>query len=64
MDDMPVDISDFELEMMFQKIKFENERKARIAIKELTDKQTKDNTQEEAKVFESEVQEINRKPKE
>lgn len=58
MDDMPVDISDFELEMMFQKIKFENERKARIAIKELTDKQTKDNTQEEAKDFESEVQEI------
>lgn len=58
MDDMPVDISDFELEMMFQKIKFENEQKARIAIKELTEKQAEVNSQEDVSNLESEVQGI------
>lgn len=35
MDNIPVDISNFEMEMMFQKMKFEKEQEARIAIKEV-----------------------------
>lgn len=38
MDSIPVGITDFELEMRFQKIKFEKESRARIAIKEFMDK--------------------------
>lgn len=34
MDSIPVDISDFDLEMRFQKMKFEKEQKARFAINE------------------------------
>lgn len=34
MDSIPVDISEFDLEMLFQKMKFEKEQKARIAINE------------------------------
>lgn len=39
MESVPVGISDFDLEMRFQKIKFEKEQKARIALKDLQDKQ-------------------------
>lgn len=35
MESVPVGISDFDLEMMFQKMKFDKEQKARIAINEL-----------------------------
>lgn len=35
MENIPVGISDFELEMMFQKIKYEKEQRARIAVHEI-----------------------------
>lgn len=35
MENIPVGISDFELEMMFQKIKYEKEQRARIALHEI-----------------------------
>lgn len=38
MESIPIGISDFDLEMRFQKIKFDKEQNARIALKELQDK--------------------------
>ena len=38
METIPIGISDFDLEMRFQKIKFDKEQNARIALKELQDK--------------------------
>lgn len=57
MESIPVGISDFELEMMFQKIKFEKDRNARIAIHEiltLTDSET----EVDANAIEEDVQKI------
>ncbi len=48
MENIPIDISDFDLEMMFQKIKFKKEQNARIAINELLNKsedEENDNTE-------------------
>ena len=42
MDSIPVGISDFELEMRFQKMKFDKEQKARIAINEYMAKSKED----------------------
>ena len=38
MESIPIGISDFDLEMRFQKIKFDKEQNAKIALKELQDK--------------------------
>lgn len=56
MDSIPVGISDFELEMRFQKMKFEKEQKARIALKELQDRQKEQ--KDERGSYEDELREI------
>ncbi len=58
MDSIPVDISEFELEMRFQKIKFEKEQKARIAINEFISKSQKENNGDESASLEDDVNEI------
>lgn len=57
MDSIPVGISEFELEMRFQKMKFEKEQKARIALKELQSRQQEEKT-DENDGYEEEVNEI------
>lgn len=56
METIPIGISDFDLEMRFQKLKFEREQKARIALKELQDKQSSE--QHENNSIENEVNEV------
>lgn len=56
METIPIGISDFDLEMRFQKLKFEREQKARIALKELQDKQSSE--QNENNSIENEVNEV------
>lgn len=55
---IPVGISDFDLEMRFQKIKFEKEQQARIAIKEYIDKSQGEATDEDASQLEKDVNQI------
>lgn len=55
MTNIPVGISDFELEMMFQKIKFEKEQKARIAVHEIL---SKSDEEKNINGIENEVQKI------
>lgn len=57
MDSIPVDISEFDLEMRFQKMKFDKEQKARIALMELQNRQQEQKTDEEDG-YEEEVNEI------
>lgn len=57
MDSIPVDISDFDLEMRFQKIKFEKEQKARVALRDLQNRQQEQREGEEDG-YEDEVNEI------
>lgn len=59
MESIPIGISDFDLEMHFQKIKFEKERKTRIALKELQDKQSSE--KDENTSFEDEINDILKK---
>ena len=56
MESIPIGISNFDLEMRFQKIKFEKEQNARIALKELQDKQSSE--KDENMSFEDEVNDI------
>lgn len=58
MDSIPVGISEFELEMRFQKIKYEKERQARIAIKEFIDKSQEETNDDKASSFEDDVNHI------
>ncbi len=58
MDSIPVDISEFDLEMRFQKIKFEKEQKARIAINEFLSKSQDENKDEDSSTLEDEVNQI------
>lgn len=58
MDSIPVDISEFDLEMRFQKIKFEKEQKARIAINEFINKSQEENNGDESASLEDDVNEI------
>lgn len=55
MENIPVGISDFELEMMFQKIKFEKEQKARIAVHDIL---SQSNEEQNVEGIENEVQKI------
>ncbi|WP_235375023.1 ATP-binding protein [Sanguibacteroides justesenii] len=57
MESIPIGISDFDLEMRFQKIKFDKEQNARIALKELQDKRTSDE-KSNGNTLEDEVNEI------
>lgn len=57
MESIPIGISDFDLEMRFQKIKFDKEQNARIALKELQDKRTSDE-ESNGNTLEDEVNEI------
>lgn len=57
MDSIPVDISEFDLEMRFQKMKFDKEQKARIALMELQNRQQEQKTDGEDG-YEEEVNEI------
>lgn len=57
MNSIPVGISEFDLEMRFQKIKFDKEQKARIALNELLNRQEKQRT-DEVDGYEEEVNEI------
>lgn len=57
MESIPIGISDFDLEMRFQKIKFDKEQTARIALKELQDKHSK-NEEETEDALEDEINEI------
>ena len=57
MESIPIGISDFDLEMRFQKIKFDKEQTARIALKELQDKHSK-NEEETEDTLEDEINEI------
>lgn len=57
MDSIPVDISEFDLEMLFQKIKFDKEQKARIALLELQSRQQEQKNEQEEE-YEEEVNEI------
>lgn len=57
MESIPIGISDFDLEMHFQKIKFDKEQNARIALKELQDKRTSDEESND-NTIEDEVNEI------
>lgn len=57
MESIPIGISDFDLEMRFQKIKFDKEQTARIALKELQDKRSK-NEEETEDALEDEINEI------
>ncbi len=56
MESLPVGVSDEELEMTFQKAKFNKEQKTRIAIKEILDRQ--DSNEDEKCSIEDEVNEI------
>ena len=58
MESIPIGVSDFDLEMRFQKIKFDKELRAQIAIKELLQKQSSNNCEETDDDFEDEVNEI------
>ena len=58
MDSIPVDFSEFDLEMRFQKIKFEKEQKARRAINEYISKSQEDNNEDETTSLEDDVDEI------
>lgn len=58
MDSIPVGISDFDLEMLFQKIKFEKEQRARIAIKEYINRSKEENVEEDPTRLEDEVNRI------
>lgn len=55
---IPVGISDFDLEMRFQKIKFEKETRARIAIKEYMEKSKEEVIDDDNKQLEKDVNEI------
>lgn len=57
MDSIPVDISEFDLEMRFQKIKFDKEQNARIALQELQSRQQEKQT-DENDGYEDDVNEI------
>lgn len=57
MESIPIGISDFDLEMCFQKIKFDKEQNTRIALKELQDKRTSDE-ESNGNTLEDEVSEI------
>lgn len=56
MEGLPVGVSDEELEMIFQKAKFDKEQKTRIAIKDILDKQDVDDNDNEN--IENQVNEI------
>lgn len=56
MEAIPIGISDFDLEMRFQKLKFEKEQKARITLKEIQDKQSSE--QDETNTIEDEVNDV------
>jgi len=57
LDNIPVDISDFDKEMLFQKMKFEKEQEARIAVNEiLTNCEHENNSSEDD--LETDIQEI------
>ena len=58
MESIPVNISDFDLEMRFQRIKFEKEQNARIALKDLQEKQKEADREKDAESIETEVNEI------
>lgn len=58
MDSIPVGISEFELEMRFQKMKFEKEQKARIAINEYMAKSSDVDEKVDAAQMEDEVNHI------
>lgn len=55
---IPVGISDFDLEMRFQKIKFEKETRARIAIKEYMEKSKEEVIDDDNTQLEKDVNEI------
>ena len=57
MESIPIGISDFDLEMRFQKIKFDKEQNARIALKELQDKYSTEDDSGDS-TLEDEVNEI------
>lgn len=57
MDSIPVGITNFDLEMRFQKIKFDKEMRARTAIKEFMEKSEKD-TIDDTSQIEEDVNEI------
>lgn len=57
MENIPIGTSEFDLEMMFQKIKFQKEQNARIAIKELISKSDQ-NSQSKESDIEDEVKNI------
>lgn len=57
MESIPIGISDFDLEMRFQKIKFDKEQNARIALKELQDKYSTEDENSD-RTLEDEVNEI------
>lgn len=58
MESIPVNISDFDLEMRFQRLKFEKEQNARIALKDLQEKQKESDKEKDAESIETEVNEI------
>lgn len=58
MDSIPVGISDFDLEMRFQKIKYDKETKARIAIKEYLEKSKEETNDDDTSQFDRDVNEI------
>ena len=57
MESIPIGISDFDLEMRFQKIKFDKEQNARIALKDLQDKYSSESEHDDS-TLEDEVNEI------
>lgn len=57
MESIPIGISDFDLEMRFQKIKFDKEQNARIALKELQDKYSTEDDSGDS-TLEDEINEI------
>ena len=57
MESIPIGISEFDLEMRFQKIKFDKEQNARIALKELQDKYSTEDDSSDS-TLEDEVNEI------
>lgn len=57
MESIPIGISEFDLEMRFQKIKFDKEQNARIALKELQDKYSTEDENGDS-TLEDEVNEI------
>lgn len=58
MDSIPVDISEFDLEMRFQKMKFEKEQKARIAINEYMAKSKEEDDKDDVLQMEEDVNHI------